>query len=153
MEEINNIKTPVENNHISSTPHNVTEDVVGDAIVNTATQEASDKPSDIIVQSALKGDLVNPAEFKSLQLVVVAIAAVAVVAFITLILQYFSATQSSYQNLVNQITTQNAKIDTFENVLNKATEYNVKISDFQSLSNQVTAQNAKIDTLIQLKAK
>lgn len=38
------------------------------------------------------------------------------VAFVTLILNYFSSSQSAYQNLANQVIAQNSKIETLMNI-------------------------------------
>lgn len=61
--------------------------------------------------SPVVGEPVNRSEFKVLQGFVIGILVVVSITIITLVIQYFTATQQSYQNLVNQVTAQNTKID------------------------------------------
>jgi len=127
--------------------------VTASAVVSTADAQP---PNEIVVQTTPTGGDPTPVsqgQFKFLWEIVIAISTLAVIALITLVIQYFTATQATYQNLVNQVTAQNAKIDNFNILLNQATVQNVKVETFQNLANQVTAQNAKIDTLIQLNIK
>lgn len=50
-------------------------------------------------------------DISSLQSLMIATMIAVGLAMITLIIQYFTATQTTYQNLVNQVTAQNAKMD------------------------------------------
>jgi hypothetical protein len=147
--------TPI-NNTASAVATEQPNNTSGCSNIVTAETTATQTSNGSVVQTTPTGGDPTPVsqgQFKFLWEIVIAIATLAVIAFITLVIQYFTATQATYQNLVNQVTAQNAKIDNFNILLNQATVQNVKIDTFQNLANQVTAQNAKIDTLIQLNIK
>jgi len=61
-------------------------------------------------EKSFKG-LATKEDLSTLQKIVFAGFFVMVVAVTTLIINYFSASQTAYQNLVNQVTSQSTKID------------------------------------------
>jgi cell division protein FtsL len=65
-----------------------------------------------------RGEHPTRSEFETLKNIMYAIIVVACFAVITLIIQYFTATQATFQNLVNQINEQGAKIDQLQSTIN-----------------------------------
>lgn len=63
-------------------------------------------------QKQEKGDTISRDEFKELKTIFYAIGIVAIIAVVGLITQYMINSAVAYQNLDNQVSAQNAKIDT-----------------------------------------
>ena len=59
----------------------------------------------------VKNDNVKRPEFTLISGIVIGVAVVSAITIVTLVIQYFTATQATFQDLKDQITSQNAKID------------------------------------------
>jgi len=84
--------------------------------------------------------------FDFLTHLVYAMLVVIALVFITLVIQYFTASQAAFQNLSNQITVQNEDIK----ILMQAQKTTDTDKNMQKLLDQMSVLNANIQSLIQL---
>ena len=77
------------------------------------------KSDNLNLEKEYRGRSPSRSEFDALKNIIYGAVLVLIVGFIALLVQYFTATQATYQNLVNQVTAQNAKIDALTQQINQ----------------------------------